>query len=308
MSVAGGARRAAWIRTSRRARGARRAALAALPGLAACDPVTRTDARLDVTPAAVACVAGDAVRLDATVDGGHAAAVAFGVDGDAAWLVAVARDRGTATVACEAAGRAVVTVEGAGRRVLVPVTVQPPPAGTLRATVAPSALALVAGTTAYLDGRVESSRAGVSTDVRYSTRDTAVAVVDSIFGLVRATGAGTTTLVAAARADRRVTAEATVVVTRSSTLVTAIFPAPPALAIDVGDSARVSATIQLAATAPPGTSRAVAFATSDAAVAVVSPDGVVRGVGPGTTTILLSPVAAPLLRARVAVSVRAPLP
>jgi hypothetical protein len=289
---------------------ASRVALGALSGASlACDRVAPlgADGDLTVSPASVACTAGDAVALEATV-GGRRAPASFTVAGDGAWLTDVRRDQGTASVACEAEGRGDVFVEAAGRRATVPVVVAPAPAAGVRVSVAPASIALVSGTTAWIDGRAVVARPGASDGVRYRSLDTTVAAVDSVFGLVRATGPGATSVLAEARANRAVRAAASVAVVRTGTLVVAIFPNVSALTLGLGDSARVTAGLQLAPGAPPATSRALVFTTTDPSVAVVSPTGWVRAVGQGVGSVLIAPAVAPLLRTRVVVTVSVPAP
>ncbi|AHG89123.1 Ig domain protein group 2 domain protein [Gemmatirosa kalamazoonensis] len=280
---------------------------AALAAIACRDGTTADAGALRVDPAAVTCVAGDRVELRAT-EAGRPTAATFTVEGDPAWLASVRRDRGAATLVCEAAGRGGIAVERGTTRVVVPVVVDPPPDGTLRVTLAPETLTLVNGTSAPVHALVSSARTGVSTDARFTTSDTAVATVDSLLGLVTATGPGTTTIVAAARADRRVRATARVTVTRASALAVALTTSPGSVAVLIGDSARVSATVQLADTAPPGTSRAVRYSSENTAVAEVSPSGVVRGIAAGGTTIVATAVVAPGLKSRIPVTVFVPAP
>ena len=275
--------------------------------LACRDGATASDAPPAVAPSRVACVAGDRVALAATADGRSVPAT-FTVRGDGAWLAGVARDRGSATLVCEAEGSGSVLVESAGGSAVVDVRVDPPPAGTLRLTLAPAALSLVNGNAAPLSAVITSARPGVSTAPRFYSTDPSIATVDSIFGLVTAAGPGTVQVVAAARADRGVRETATVSVTRGSAFAVGLAVAPSGLRLVLGDSGRVLATVQLATTAPSGTSRAVSWATDDPRVAVVSPNGVVRAVGQGTTFILAAAVAAPKLAAGVPVTVTVPPP
>jgi len=132
--------------------------------------------------------------------------------------------------------------------------------------------------------------------------------VDSLFGVVTATGPGTATVTAAARADRRVRATTTVTVVRGSAFVGAFTLAQTVVSLLVGDTARVRATVELAPNAPPGTSRAVLFRSDDPTIAVVSPDGVVRGLSQGSTVIIAAPAAAPRIEGRVGVVVGVPAP
>ncbi len=281
----------------------------AAPLLVACgaertalDPIT-----LSVAPTAIACVAGDQVTLTATVTGGPAT-TAFTALGGAVWIASADRTRGVAAVACEAAGSGRVSVDAGGTQLVVPASVQPPPAGTLHVSVSPSTLSLVSGTTAALTAQVTSTRPGVTTDARFTTPDTSVAFVDSLFGIVRAVAPGTTTVSVQARGDRTVRVAVPVTVTRSSALVTSITAGPSSVLLVVGDSVRIGTAVQLATTAPAGTSRAVTYESSDPAVATVSAAGVVRGTGQGIAIVTAAPVAAPLLRARIFVTVRVPAP
>jgi len=273
---------------------------------AACGSASDPSAgSLDVTPAAVTCTAGDRVTLHASLDGGPATPIEFEAAGGGIWLTRP--DRSTASVACEAAGQHRVQVTAGPHLVVVPVAVQPPAAGTLQLTVTPSPLTLVNGSVQLLAATVTSSRPGVSTAVRFLTADTALVVVDSIAGTVRARGPGTTQVVVQTYADPATRVVVPVTVTRGSAVVVGLAPDPFNLLLQVGDSARLGATVFLAPGAPATTSRASTFTSTNPDVVRVT-GNVARAVGAGTATIVVAPVASPALKAGIPVTVRDPAP
>jgi uncharacterized protein YjdB len=205
-------------------------------------------------------------------------------------------------------GTSAIGISAPGASVAVPVTVRAAPAGAIQLSVAPAALAMTNGTTSWVAATIASSLPDASTEARYASSDTTIVAVDSTTGQVRATGRGTATVVARARADTAVQRATTVSVTPGSEIVTGLAVSTPPLSLVVGDSARVVATVFLSRTAPPTTSRALTFAPIDSQVVRVSPTGVVRALRAGGTVILVAPVAAPLIRALVTVYVFEPAP
>jgi hypothetical protein len=204
-------------------------------------------------------------------------------------------------------GTSAVAVSDGRRTVRVPVTVAPTPGAVLGVEVEPPAITLVTAATWRLAGRARTRDTSVSPALRFATLDSGVATVDAT-GLVRATGPGTATVVAAAAADPAVRAAVEVTVNRGSELVQSIFIVPFAAVLRVGDTLRFAGVISLAETAPPGTSRAATFTSDDTAVVRVLEGGLVRARRAGTAILEGAPVAAPALRATAAITVREPVP
>lgn len=274
--------------------------------LAACTADSSVaPAHVTLVPATVACAVGE--RVPVRVDGSRLPGT-ITVTGRSAWLVDAHPERGTATLVCEAVGTDLLSADVGGAHVLAPVTVNPPPLGTVSITLAPQTLTLVNGASTALAAAVSTTLADAALDARYASSDTAIVVVDSVLGIARATGIGTATITARARADRRASATTAVTVTRGSLLAVGLSVSPSVLTLALGRSGAIAVFVQLARDAPAGTSRAVAFTSDDPTIATVSPTGIVTGVGQGTTTITMNPVVAPLLRARVPVTVFVPAP
>lgn len=286
----------------------RRIAVCLALSTAACrdaTPAVDVPVTLTAVPNVVACAAGERVPL--TISGApRSTAFDFALGADLVSLSDVDRARGTATIQCAAVGTTMLLASAANSIVSVPIVVRAAAPGAIRVAVAPSAIAMTNGTSAWVTARVTSSVAGASTDVRYVSDDTAVVVVDSISGQLRATGRGDALVFALARADRSARAATTVSVVPGGTLVSSLAIQTASLALVVGDTARVAADVFLTAAAPPTTSRLPAFASTDSTVLRVSADGTVRALRAGSATIVVSAVAAPLIRGNVAVVVRVP--
>jgi uncharacterized protein YjdB len=255
----------------------------------------------------VACGVGQEARLVATLaDGPRGASFEFVASDDRVRVTAVAG--GTATLVCRAAGRATVTVSSAGRSATVAVTATPAPGAVLGLDVEPASLTLVTAATWRLAARVRTRDARVSDAARFASLDTAVATVDSVTGVVRATAPGVTSLVVRSAADPSVRATVPVTVGRATAAVSVLIVEPPFVRLVVGDTARVTARVGLAPGAPPGTSRDVTWGTNDTTVVFVRADGLVQGRRPGAALVTARPVAAPAVLGVTPVTVREPPP
>lgn len=169
--------------------------------------------------------------------------------------------------------------------ILAACTTPPPPAAVTSVTVQPKALSLEVGQTRTLTAEVEVT-GGASTDVVWGSSNSSVATVSNA-GLVTAVGAGTATITVRSAADSTKSDTAIVTVTEpeeegdpdevvSVTIDQADFD------LSVGSSRTLTATVVVTGEA----SDAVAWSTSDAAVATVnSASGVVAAVAPGTAVI-----------------------
>ena len=114
-----------------------------------------------------------------------------------------------------------------------------------------------------------------NTSITWSSADPSVATVDAN-GLIISTGRGTTTITATT-VDGGFSASATIAVGT----VTGVTVDPSTLDLEVDASASLTATVLPA----DAISRAVAWTSSDDAVATVSQDGVVTGIAAGDATI-----------------------
>ena len=242
--------------------------------------VTQAAAAVSVSPAAETLVVGDTVRLSAAAADarGHSVAVAaFAWTSSAASVAAVDSTglvtgvgEGAATitaVAGSASGTAAITVERAA----------PVPAAV---TVAPTSAELTAlGGTVLLSAEVRDQHGEVmpSAAVTWSTSDRSVAAVDAS-GLVTAAGNGTATITAMSGP-----ASGTAMVTVAQAAVSAAV-SPPAGAVAVGDTLRLSATA-FDANGHPVAFAAFAWSSSDPSVATVNASGVVRGVAEGSAVV-----------------------
>jgi large repetitive protein len=295
---------------SRRSRPAcARAALASC-ALAACGGDAPASAgfggALVPTPAAIACAVGDRVRLAVAPAPPRGTRYEYLVLGE---VVRVTPDpaHAAATVGCAAVGTTSLTVTDGLRTIAVPVSVTASPGAVLGVVLEPAAFQLTIGAEWRLAARVRVRDSVVSQAVRFATGDTAVAVVDST-GVVRALRAGVATIVGRAAADPSVQGTVAVTVVSAASLVQSIFIDPPVAFVTVGDSVRLRPVINLAPTAPAGTSRDATFTAVDTALVSVTPAGVVRGRRAGVARVVAAPVAAPALRFTVFVSVREPFP
>src|SRR5688500_10834819 len=156
---------------------------------------------LAVSPVIVKCGVGELVRIAVV---GAAPGVPYGFAapgaGDVVRVAVDGAERGAASLRCAAVGTAVVTVSDGRHVVSVPVAVSRTPGAVLGVEVEPRSITLVTGAMWRLVGRALPRDTGVSAALRFASLDSGVAVADET-GLVRARGAGTTIVLAAAAAD-----------------------------------------------------------------------------------------------------------
>lgn len=161
----------------------------------------------------------------------------------------------------------------------IPVTVNPPPAPTVVSVgITNPPAALIAGTTAQLTAAVQVT-GGASTAVTWSSSNNGVATV-STTGLVSAVAAGNVTITATSTADPTKQGSATIRVDATA-IVTNVTVAPTTLALDVGGTGQLNATVTVGNNA----SQQVTWSTSNAAVATVDQAGKVTGVAAGTANV-----------------------
>jgi alpha-tubulin suppressor-like RCC1 family protein len=162
-----------------------------------------------------------------------------------------------------------------------PTTVNPP-APVASVTVIPAASTLVVGETVQLMAiaRDAAGNALIGRTVRWTSSDTLVATVSGS-GLVRSATPGSATITATSE-GRSGTAAVTV---NPPAPVASVTIAPASATVVVGGTVPLTATTKDAA-GNVLTGRAVAWTSSDAAVATVSGTGLVTGVAAGSATIM----------------------
>lgn len=219
---------------------------------------------------------GDATALTATISPSNATnkSVTWSTSNSTVATVdnnggVTAKGPGTATIYAAAN-------DGSGKSDSCTVTVTQPVTGISLNT---STLALNTNGTANLTATVSPSNASNKT-VTWKSSDTTVATVDSN-GKVTAKGPGSATITATAADGSGKKATCTVTVTQ---LVTGITLNPTSLALDVGASSTLIATVS-----PSNASnKAISWSSGNTAVATVDSNGKVTAKAPGTAVITAS--------------------
>ena len=197
---------------------------------------------------------------------------------------AVATVDSTDKVTAKKAGTAVLIVKTAdgGKTATIKITVTAPvvTVPVTGVSLTSSATTLDVGKTAQLTATVSPSNA-TNKAVAYSSSDTAVATVDST-GKVTAKKAGTATLTVK-KADVSKTATIKIIVTDpvATIPVTGVSLTSSATTLDVGKTAQLTATVSPSN----ATNKAVAYSSSDTAVATVDSTGKVTAKKAGTATL-----------------------
>lgn len=174
-----------------------------------------------------------------------------------------------------APGRAVITGASEGKSDTASVTVVPVPVATV--TVALDAATLNTGQTTRATATLTDATGNVVTGraVTWTSSNVAVATVNAS-GIVTGVAPGTADIAAASADGPRGSARVTVVLAP----VAAVTLTPSSVTLSVGETRALTATAVDAGGAPLA-GRAIAFASSNPAVATVSETGVVTGVSPG---------------------------
>ena len=154
------------------------------------------------------------------------------------------------------------------------------PAPVATVSVAPSTLGLLVSQMRALSATPRDAAGNPLTDrdVTWASDDESVATVSDA-GLVTAVSAGIATVTAMSEGQQ---GSATVTVTLVP--VASVSVGPTSLNLVQGDTGRLTATPRDTA-GNPLTGRTVTWASTNEAVATVSPTGLVRAVGPGTATV-----------------------
>jgi uncharacterized protein YjdB len=230
-----------------------------------------------VSPANPALVVGGQLQMTAavTVVSGASTAVTWSSSN-----AAVATVSPTGQVTAVAAGTTNITatsVFDATKSGSTNLTVNPTPAVVSVAITNPPA-ALIAGTTAQLAATVNVV-GGASTAVTWTSSNAGAATV-SPAGLVTAVAAGNATITATSVADPTKQGSAPIRIDATA-IVTNVTVGPPTLALEVGATGQLTATVTVGNNA----SQQVTWSSSNAAVASVDQTGKVTGVAAGAANI-----------------------
>ncbi len=230
---------------------------------------------------------GQSTHVDATVKdaAGHNLSnrsIVWSVD-DPSIVTAVSKDANTATVIARATGTAVITATCEGITASVSVRVAPPAVQTVSVSLAASTIYPQKTTQAY--ATLKDANGGVLTDraVSWKSMNTAIATV-SATGLVTAFAAGTVTIRATSEGkngDAVLTVQAAPVTVAS---VSSVLVALASSTITQGQQSQAYAVVTDSSGAVLN-GQAVTWATTDASIATVSPNGVVTGVAAGAAKI-----------------------
>ena len=251
----------------------------------------RTVRKLSLAPHTLSVVIGAELPLQPTVDAEAGALL------DLDWLseqpsVAAVSAQGVMTGV--APGTTMLRVSAVGNpRVTAEARVTVTSAGTI--TLAPSSLSLGAGEQRLLSAMVQLEP-GLSTALSWHSENPAIATV-SANGTVMGVSVGSTRITAASVADT----------TRRSTAVVVVRPVvrdltlnPAVATIFTGDTRQLDVRLS----ADPGISQAMHWRTSNAAVATVSAEGLIRGVSAGTAMITAISTADTVKQASALITVR----
>jgi hypothetical protein len=161
---------------------------------------------------------------------------------------------------------------------------QPPRLILVNITVTPAAVSLVVDGSRQLRAtgvRSDGSTADDTDSTVWSSGDSKVADIDSK-GLVRGIGPGTTTITAT---QDGITGTATVTVKSPAVVLTTITIAPDPMTMFEGDQQQATASGVYSNGLGKRLGGGVTWSSGDSKVADIDSKGLVRGIGPGTTTI-----------------------
>ncbi|GAB1341808.1 beta strand repeat-containing protein [Gemmatimonas sp.] len=199
--------------------------------------------------------------------------------------VATVSATGLITAVAEGTATLTVTVEGATATALLSVGPLPPAVTSL--TVSPSAHSMVAGQTRTLAPVVGRPSGAPTPTITYGTANPAIATV-STAGVITALSNGTATITVTVTASGNTTYAAA---TLTELVTVTVAPAVASVQVTPGSASIMPGTTQQLSTTVRDSSgaeltgRAVAWTTSNAAIASVSATGLVTAVAVGTATI-----------------------
>jgi uncharacterized protein YjdB len=260
-------------------------------------------AGVTVEPTEAELPVGQTVNLSVAVlaEGGGPATVQ-----DVTWTSSspgVATVSQSGTVTAVGPGSATITAASAvnpNLKATCAVTVYVPPVSI---TIAQHPLNVNLGASATLNAVVYGPGGAMASTqaVTWGSSDESVITVDPETGLYNAVGGGTATITATSAmpgfANIKGTCQATVAIPPHS-----ITVEPPEGDLTEGDTFNLSATV-LGANGEPATVQGVTWSSSNAAVAAVSPSGMVTAVTAGSATITAASIADPSVKGTCAITV-----
>jgi uncharacterized protein YjdB len=231
-----------------------------------------------VTPAASTVQTGLTVQLSATPQDSTGAPLSGRVVTWASGNTALATVNASGLVTAVAPGAATITATSEGKSGSATVTVSAIPVASV--SVTPATASVAQGGTVQLTGTpLDASNTPLpGRVVTWTSSNTAVATVDGT-GLVTGVGAGSATITAASEGK---SGSATITVTAVPVASVSVTPATASI--------NQNATVQLTATpldasGAPLSGRVVTWGSANTAIATVSANGLVTGVGPGSAAI-----------------------
>ena len=230
-----------------------------------------------------------AVIRDATGRVVVAATVTWASDNPA--IAEVTSNGATAYIVARAPGVTRVRAAAGTASAIVDIRV----ASVTALNIVPTTLNIRAGDLLPIRATVQGE-VGAATTVQWGTLNPSIALVDAS-GIVTGVAVGTTTILARATADPRVTATATITVMPSRTV--SLAPGLTALTLWVGDAK----TIPAAADVDSLQSRDLAWSSENVAVATVNAGGTIIAVGLGSTIIHVNSIADPRAKAELLLTV-----
>jgi uncharacterized protein YjdB len=235
-------------------------------------------AAVTITPTAVQLLVGGRTPLTVSVTDSRGTAVSGRTVQWASTNGAVATVDGSAELRGLSVGIATVTASIDGRIGSATVTVLP--AGVTKLQLAPAAASIpIGGALTFVVTAFDTLGAPVNAAaITWNSSAPAIVSVDA-GGVARALAAGTATVTAMSNGR---TATATLQVTRPP--VGAVTVASPSPTLAVGARMRLALAVRDTA-GTPLTGRRASWSTSAQNVAIVSPDGEVLGLAPGTATL-----------------------
>lgn len=284
------------------------ASLAALGGLAACGddvtvPVQVNPVVVLMTPSNAAMNIGESLIFAVQVTGGSATAVpTLNTCTSSNAAVATAAKEGTSSckVTAIASGNATVTATastGQAASSAVTVSAQAPAISGL--TLSPNQAALAPSQTVTITPNVTKGATANTVTYTYTTSSTAIATIGAVGSngsvVVTAVAPGVATITATAAgagtgfSATSLTASATITVGAFPSGITSLNVQPAALAMSVGRTQGLTASVVQPAGAP---AFSIAYVSSNTAVATVNATGVVTAVSAGTANITVTATSA----------------
>ena len=280
------------------------ASLAALGGLAACGddvtvPIQSTPVVIIITPSNAAMNIGESLIFAVQVTGGSTTVVPTlntCTSSNAAVATAVKDGTSSCKVTAIASGNVTVTAAASTGQVAssaVSVSAQAPAIRDL--TLSPNQAALAPAQTVTITPNITRGATANTVTYTYTTSSTAIATIGAVGAngsvVVTAVAPGVATITATAAgagtgfSPASLTASATITVGAFPSGITSLNVQPASLAMSVGRTQGLTASVVQPAGAPAFT---IAYVSSNTAVATVNATGVVTAVSAGTANITVT--------------------